>query len=90
MVWSSQQIWKKSNWNAITEFDHSEDYASKKCQETFQNMVNSISNYFTENDVAKRFMTLFFNSGADKIVIHTTGQLVKDGYHQISSTREMY
>ena len=78
----------------LTESEYAEQYASKKFRETFTNMADSISNYCLcheiDNDNGAVFTVLFSNTAVEKIRMHTTEQLVKNGSHAVTSIMDVH
>jgi hypothetical protein len=78
----------------ISESEYAEQYASKRFRETYLNMADSVSKYCVrhgiDNDDAAVFTVLFSNTAVEKIRLHTTQQLVKNGHHAVTTIAEMH
>ena len=78
----------------ITEAEYEEEYASKKMRDTYTRIADSISSHCTrfglDNDDPSVFTSLLSTSAVEKIRLHTTEQLVKDGKHPINTSTEVY
>ena len=92
--WILLQKPNMSQCQIISESEYAEQYASQRFRETYFNMADRVSKYCVRHGIdihdAAVFTVLLSNTAVEKIRMHTTQQLVKNGHHAVATITEIH